>query len=219
MPTKAQLESRIEELEDNLRRTTRALSQVELDVRALPLVDDHDFKTPHRNENVIDALKRAEGEFERVVRDPSDRINTYIQSKEGIGWSWIDDYKSNGDFAWCGAFAAFAYTRVKMDIRYKIFPSCYRMFQNWAKTSRKIKIDDIQAGDIVVVFTSKRSIQGDHITLCHSTDLKNGYIETIEGNAKGTLGDGEYGEGVIKRRRSFEEIAHIYRLLGVDFDE
>ena len=93
------------------------------------------------------------------------------------------------------------------------------MFQNWAKTSRKIKIDDVQSGDIVVVFTSKRSIQGDHITLCHSTDLKNGYIETIEGNAKGTLGDGEYGEGVIKRRRSFEEIAHVYRLLGIDFDE
>jgi hypothetical protein len=44
-------------------------------------------------------------------------------------------------------------------------------------------------------------------------------IHTIEGNAKGTLGDESYGEGVIKQERSFDQVAHVYRLLGVDFDE
>ena len=78
----------------------------------------------------------------------------------------------------------------------------------------------MNAGDIVVIYTSKRSTQGDHITLCiDASTIDQGYITTIEGNAHGELGDGEYGEGVIKRRREIKEIAHVYRLLGVDFDE
>jgi hypothetical protein len=220
MATKAQLEARVEQLEDDLRRAGRALNQVEIDLQALPLVDDHDFLAPHSDVNVVNAIERAEAEFDRVVKDPSDRINTYIQSREGLGWSWEDDYTRNGQFAWCGAFAAFCHVRVKMDIRYKVFASCYRMYTNWAKTSRKIEIQNAAPGDIIVVFTSKHTVQGDHITICNKhPDIKNGYVETIEGNAKGELGDGEYGEGVIKRRRSLEEIAHVYRLLGVDFDE
>lgn len=94
------------------------------------------------------------------------------------------------------------------------------MYSNWSKTSRKITADEMNAGDIVVVYTSKRSAQGDHITLCiDASTIDQGYITTIEGNAHGELGDGEYGEGVIKRRREIKEIAHVYRLLGVDFDE
>jgi hypothetical protein len=79
----------------------------------------------------------------------------------------------------------------------------------------------VQVGDIVVVYTSKRAVQGDHITLC--TDIselaEHGMITTIEGNAHGTLGDGTKGEGVITRERSLSQIAHVYRLLGEDFDE
>ena len=220
MATKAQLEARVEQLEDDLRRAGRALNQVEIDLQALPLVDDHEFLAPHSDVNVVNAIERAEAEYDRVVKDPSDRINTYIQSREGLGWSWEDDYTRNGQFAWCGAFAAWCHTAVKYDIRKKIFPSCYRMYSNWGQTSRKIESRKVQPGDIVVVYTSKRSMQGDHITLCvDSSTIDQGYITTIEGNAHGELGDGTNGEGVIKRQRTINEFAHVYRLLADDFDE
>ena len=44
-------------------------------------------------------------------------------------------------------------------------------------------------------------------------------IETIEGNAWGELGDGNYGQGVITRTRNLDGVAHVYRFLGSDFDE
>ena len=63
-------------------------------------------------------------------------------------------------------------------------------------------------------------MQGDHITLCvDSSTIDQGYITTIEGNAHGELGDGTNGEGVIKRQRTINEFAHVYRLLADDFDE
>ena len=82
-----------------------------------------------------------------------------------------------------------------------------------AKTSRSIEHGKVAPGDIVVVYSSKRALQGDHITLCiDNSTVNEGYITTIEGNAHGTLGDGEYGEGVIKRQRKFSEFAHVYQI-------
>jgi hypothetical protein len=94
------------------------------------------------------------------------------------------------------------------------------MYKAWSQSSRRIEPAKVSPGDIVIVFTSKRSIQGDHITLCvDASTIDQGYITTIEGNAHGELGDGEYGEGVITRQRTLDEFAHVYRLLGDDFDE
>jgi len=94
------------------------------------------------------------------------------------------------------------------------------MYKAWSNTSRRIDPMKVQPGDIVVIYTSKRSVQGDHITLCVDTsNINEGYINTIEGNAKGTLGDETYGEGVIKQQRTLDKIAHVYRLLGEDFNE
>lgn len=219
MPTKAEIQQELDELKQSNRRLERALNQAQLDLNDLG-DDEHNYLTPHQTDNAIQAISRAKKEWSRIVVDPCDRINSYIKSSEGIGWSWEKDYIKNGQFAWCGAFAAFCYTSVKMNIRKKIFPSCYRLYKNWSKTSRKIKIEDVQAGDIVVIYTSKRSVQGDHITLCvDASTKKDGYIKTIEGNARGELGSGEYGEGVIKQDRKLDSIAHVYRLLGSDFDE
>ena len=220
MPTKAELETQITELEHKIRRLDRSLNQTRLDLEELPTAAYNRFETPHRNDNVVEALERAMAEFEAFVKDPSERISLYIKSSHGIGWSWEADYVKNGQFAWCGAFAAWCHTRVKFDIRKKIFPSCYRLYANWGQTSRKIDPMKVQPGDIVVIYTSKRSVQGDHITLCVDTsNINEGYINTIEGNAKGTLGNGEYGEGVIKQQRTLDKIAHVYRLLGEDFNE
>lgn len=219
MPTKAELQDQLSNLKQDYRRLERAFNQAQLDINALE-VEDHNYLTPAISDQAREAIKRAEIEWNQEIVDPCNRINTYIKSSEGIGWSWEDDYVKNGQFAWCGAFAAFCYTKVNLTIRKKIFPSCYRLYSNWSKTSRKIKTENIQAGDIVVIYTSKRSVQGDHITLCvDASTMSEGYIQTIEGNARGDLGNGEYGEGVIRQTRQLDSIAHVYRLLGSDFDE
>jgi hypothetical protein len=153
-----------------------------------------------------------------MVEEPDQRINTYIRSMEGIGWTWEKEYVKNGQFAWCGAFAAFCYRAVKFKTRQKIFPSCYRLYSNWSQTSRKIEPRDMLPGDIVVVYSSARATWGDHITLCRVAPI-DGKFETLEGNAHGTLGDGSHGEGVIARERSLDEVAYVYRLLAEDFDE
>ena len=219
MPTKAEIQDKLDNLEQDYRRLERAFNQAQLDINALE-IEDHDYNTPAISFHAREAIKRAEVELNRVVVDPGDRINAYIRSAEGLGWNWVEPYTKNGEFAWCGAFASFCYTKVNSNIRKKIFPSCYRLYSNWAKTSRKISIEDVQAGDIVVIYTAKRSVQGDHITLCVDASIKkDGYIKTIEGNAKGELGNGEFGEGVVRQERELEKIAHVYRLLGSDFDE
>lgn len=221
MPTKAELEQQIDDLKHEIRRQHRSLKQLELDIDDLP-TDAYKpiYPTPQLTPHNKQALDRAYGEWEKDIHDPDPRINTYIRSSEGAGWSWESNYIKNGQFAWCGCFAAFVHTAVKFPIRKKIFPSCYRLYKAWSKTSRSIDHAEVAPGDIVVVYSSKRSLQGDHITICvDSTTIDQGYITTIEGNAHGTLGNGEYGEGVIKRERKLEEFAHVYRLLGEDFDE
>jgi hypothetical protein len=221
MPTKAELETTIEDLEHRIRRLDRSLNQARLDVEELPTAAYNRFETPHLNDNAREALTRAAAEWEAMVHDPSERVNLYIKSSHGIGWSWEPDYIKNGQFAWCGAFAAWCHTRVKSNIRKKVFPSCYRLYQAWGQTSRKISPEKVLPGDIVVVYAAKRSIQGDHITLCYdsSTLGDEGYITTIEGNAHGEFPDGSKGEGVIKRKRKLIEFAHVYRLTADDFDE
>jgi len=45
-----------------------------------------------------------------------------------------------------------------------------------------------------------------------------GLFDTIEGNAHGEGPEGRI-EGVIKRQRSMDSVAHIYRLLSEDFED
>ena len=218
MPTKAEMEERLGALENEVRRLNRALGQTEIDLAPVQkrLITN---ARPHRSEHSIEALKRAEAEWQRVVKEPDSRIDDYIRSRDGIGWSWEKPYTRNGQFAWCGAFAAFAWSSVRFNIRQKIFPSCYRLYSRWVNTARHIEADQMLPGDIVVVYTSKRSVQGDHITLCLTAPDCDGCFETIEGNAFGTAGDGLRAEGVVKNVRSMDQVAHVYRLLSEDFDE
>ena len=158
MPTKAELETRIDSLKDEIRRQQRAINQLNLDLDDLPPVAWNDYTTPHTNEQAREAIDRAHKEWDLVIKDPSsgERIDLYIKSSHGLKWSWEPDYTRNGQFAWCGAFASWCYTAVKQPIRYKIFPSCYRMYKAWSNTSRRIDPTKVQTGDIVVIYTSKR---------------------------------------------------------------
>ena len=218
MPTKAELDERVTGLEAEVRRLNRALGQAQID---LPQVQKRLITNarPHRSEHSVEALKRAEAEWQRVVKEPDSRIDDYIRSRDGIGWTWEKPYTRNGQFAWCGAFAAFCWSSVRFSIRQKIFPSCYRLYSRWLNTARHIEADQMLPGDIVVVFTSKRSVQGDHITLCLTAPDSDGHFATIEGNSHGTACEGERAEGVVKNVRSIDQVAHVYRLLSDDFDE
>jgi len=66
-------------------------------------------------------------------------------------------------------------------------------------------------GDIVVV--GDRKLYGDHITMCVGLVGKypNDNWISIEGNAHGQLGNNEYGEGVVRRTRTFGKVTKIYR--------
>jgi len=225
MPTKIQLQAQLETLEtefDDLnhevRRLNRALNQASLDLK--PMSEKLVFyPTPHIDPRSQEAITRGLNEWSDVVKDPSKRITTYIKTQQGIGWGWEKEYKKNGQFAWCGAFAAFCWQSVKLNIRQKVFPSCYRLHTNWGQSSRRLDADQMLPGDIVVVYSSARKSYGDHITICREVPDSDGNFQTVEGNAFGTLGDGTYGEGVIQRSRALSEVAHVYRLLGEDFDE
>jgi hypothetical protein len=221
MPTKAELEARVQELEHNVRRLDRALNQAQLDLGSESEQKRLVFHPiPHSSDRVHEALKRGQAEWELNVKDPSKRINAYIRTSEGIAWGWEKEYTKNGQFAWCGAFAAYCWgMSVKKTIRQKIFPSCYRLYSNWGSTSRSIDHDKMMPGDIVVVYSAKRAKQGDHITICVEPPSSCGDFKTVEGNAYGTLGDDSYGEGVIKRERNLNDVAHVYRLIADDFDQ
>lgn len=219
MPTKADLIKTVDTLTHEVRRLNRALNLAEIDLK----VDDQEKKvywpTPAIDPKSREALDRGLNEWRDVVLDPSPRINTYIRTQQGINWTWEPVYKNDKDFAWCGAFAAFCWQSVKLEIRKSIFPSCYRLFNAWGQSSRKISADQMMPGDIVVVFSTARKSYGDHITLCMSPPNAEGEFETIEGNAYGELGNGSYGQGVITRTRNLNGVAHVYRFLGSDFNE
>jgi len=154
----------------------------------------------------MSVVDTAVAEWELHVPEPpapgSERIDAYIRGLDGLGWTWLHRYKRNGSFAWCGAFAAYCYGIAGLDaeIRAKHLASTYRLW-DWSKrNARRIAPRDIRVGDIVVVGNGGHR-WGDHIAIA---EICGESIQTIEGNAHGTLGDGTHGEGVIRTVRRFE---------------
>jgi hypothetical protein len=138
-------------------------------------------------------------EWSQVIAEPKgknwERIDYYIRSRDCLGWTWEKQYVKNKQFAWCGAFAAYFWgPYLNFTARQKILPSCYRLYNNWVNTSRKVEPEEMLPGDIVVIFNSNRA-------------------------KTGTLGNGERGEGVIKHERPMTQVAWVYRILASDLDE
>ena len=232
--TKRDLEIEIKELklsladlkestEHEIRRYKRALANASLDLSRV-VTSPRPARAVYANPHSEEALRRAESEWSLNVTEPEyggdyKRINAYIKSSHGIDWTWEDDYTRNGQFSWCGAFAAFAYgDQVVLSTRKKIFPSCYRMWTNWGHTDRNRDGENPNRGDIVTVFTSadRSPIAGNHIVICAGAPDENGDFPTIEGNAHGEGPQGRI-EGVIKRTRNMSQVARIYRLLSEDY--
>ena len=167
------------------------------------------------------ALDVAMAEWGAVVREPTAnapndaiRIDAYIRDHQGLGKSTAAlkptdsrEYTRNGQFQWCGAFAAFCWGAQGLDakVRGLRFPSTYKLGSTEAKHGPplpRVALDDLQPGDVLVVGRGPAAggkVWGDHITLVmHVLD---GLAYTVEGNARGKLGDGTVGEGVVCRTR------------------
>jgi len=165
------------------------------------------------------ALERAQAEFERDVTEPGlggdwQRIDHYIRGDEGLQWGWEEPYTRNGQFAWCGAFAAQCWASLLPQIRKKTFPSTYRLWRDWQ--ARRVPVDGMQPGDIVVVFNDSASAAdreakpyGQHITICR--ELAGDGFTTYEGNARAYGPGGNYREGVGTRERALSSIAAVHR--------
>ena len=227
--TKRQLQEQLDLIRHENRRYKRALNQLSIDIDQTieTNVSINIDRKVHTNEKSLQALKKAKSEWKRNVTEPKGggdwyRINEYIKSVNGLGWTWESDYLKNGDFAWCGAFAAFCFgEKVNLSVRKNTFPSCYRMSRDWSNSSRVQSRDDIQAGDLVIVYTSseKSPSYGNHITISRGTPDSRGDFPTIEGNAHGIGPNQDWREGVIKRTRNVSNVARVYRLIDEDFNE
>lgn len=60
--------------------------------------------------------------------------------------------------------------------------------------------------------TGRKPAIGDHIVLVHSYDVETQTIYTVEGNGRGKLADGTWGEGVIRRSRPLSDLRRVYPL-------
>ncbi len=180
------------------------------------------------------ALETAESEWRLDVSEPgqggahsADRINAYIRSPNGLNWSdanLSDEgrlYERDGDFSWCGAFAAFCWSSVVLRTRKKTFPSTYRLWRDWQ--SRRVSPLSMIAGDIVVVFntsasreTRERKTYGQHIVICRAPGAEQ--FSTWEGNARAEGPDGSWREGVGTRERDVADVAAVYRPQLNDLD-
>lgn len=162
----------------------------------------------------LDVVERALKEWKRVVMEPPglnwQRIDAYIRGPAGLSWpsaalkdsSDSKRYRRNGQFQWCGAFAAWAWgLRLKPEIRKKYLASCYRLDTWTTSGARRVSLEELLPGDIIVMGPSAKLA---HIGLCVSPphfDDGTTSIETVEGNARGIGPDGQKYEGVIRRWR------------------
>jgi hypothetical protein len=152
----------------------------------------------------------------------------------GLGWTWVG-YAGDGDFEWCGAFAATCWMDIKASLRKDYYSSTYRLDRYASYRSAfgeepdarpadgerlRAAVDgldfrrffDPRPGDILLV--GKKGY-GTHICLVESYDAAAGAFCTVEGNAFGNGPHGEYQQGVIRRTRGLKEIRRIIRP-GVD---
>lgn len=233
--TKKQLEAQLLGALENLRRAERALGEVSLNLDSTYVQPFSDRLNVPTSEAASSAVKRAQSEWAKKITEPppgkpSPEIDKYIRGVDGLGWSSADasDLSSphpyiRDSFSWCGAFVSWCYgLHTTRTMRKKTFPSCYRMYRDWAGSSRSRGVGDIKQGDILTVWTTTtKSIRskyhyGQHIALVITPPDDEGYVTTIEGNARGEGPKGSTFEGVITRKRYIQNIAYVYRLLSED---
>lgn len=155
-------------------------------------------------------LRKPRGTFLRATNaqtQPHSSMNIIKYVEEGLEWKLKMPYMNSanlktGGFSWCGAFAAWCDIGLRREIRKKVMPSTYRLYEFCLGTDREIPLDEIQRGDIVIVGRAGGKRWGAHIT--RALEVHDEYVLCVEGNAHGELGDGAWGEGVVIRKRPFK---------------
>lgn len=168
----------------------------------------------------------ALAEWERDVREPKGdqangraRINDYIQSAQGSGWTDLTyEYDGQEGADWCGHFAAFCYgaAGISSELKRTEFQSTYRVFRMGRRNSQRLiggrdengfptqpDWTEIKPGDIAVWGQpgSGKGGAGKHIMIVEYATPEGVY--TIEGNTRGRSVDGSNGNGVMRNFRPF----------------
>ena len=215
-----ELQSGADDQADRIRHLRREVAAMALDLPAGEGRMGESALTSEIKLAAAVAIERAQAEFKLNVTEPglggrSDRIDVYIRGDEGLQWSWEEPYTKNGQFAWCGAFAAQCWASLLPQIRKKTLPSTYRLWRDWQ--ARRVEPSSLRPGDIVVVFNDsataadrEKKPYGQHITLCREL-AGDGKFSTFEGNARACGPSGKYREGVGTRERALSSIAAVYR--------
>ncbi len=176
----------------------------------------------------------------RTLGDPSwddDRafIDSIIRTKAGLNWprcsNEVGAYRFDGDYEWCGAFAAYCWRAAGIDpvLAEVLFSSTYRLDHFGKRTrafqgSERERLLDLRltgegrgylrlnerskATDVVAFGPRAGDILlvgnagfGTHVCIVESFDAATGTFKTVEGNATGLLPDGGRAQGVVRQTR------------------
>ncbi|MCC6625404.1 MAG: CHAP domain-containing protein [Deltaproteobacteria bacterium] len=213
------------------------------------------------------ALDTAIAEWNRRVVDPPRRtwedgawtpsrtaIDGYIRSRMGLDWprcSWVPPvvaYRRDGDFEWCGAFAAWCWRHAGLDpeLAYIYWSSTYRLdryarravaFGSLRERRLRARLDGL--GRLYLPFEADTTYDdverfapragdvlivngigvGQHITIVESWDPDLGGFRTVEGNATGRGPDVTLYQGVVKQLRRFHTCRRLIRPAASDLTE
>lgn len=157
----------------------------------------------------------------------------------GLGWTWEPPYAGDGDFEWCGAFAAKCWPGIKPALRRTYFASTYRLDRygsyrsvngekNEGEGRLMATLDEHstqpffvpRAGDILLIGPTG-SGYGKHICLVESYSQATRMFSTIEGNGTGLGPNGERQQGVVRAKRSLggANVWHARRLIRPSVDD
>lgn len=120
------------------------------------------------------------------------------------------------------------------DVARVVMPSTFRLQSRakWEQASGKmpvklgnsglapLAIEDLRPGMVCTIaardYGDRRNDYGGHVVIVDNVRPAEGLVDTVEGNAHGELGDGAWGEGVVRRRgehaRPFDNFRRAYLL-------
>lgn len=185
--------------------------------------------------DIMDPTRKAFGD--PLFAEDRAFIDQCIRGDDGLGWAscspFVRAYRWDGDFEWCGAFAAYCWhASIPLAIRKRYFPSTYRLdrygqhkrafaesLPNVPESMRRRYLaidgdaDDVdhfgpRAGDILVV---NGTGYGQHITIVESWNPIECVFRTVEGNATGEGPDGTRHQGVVRNVRPLSVCRRLIR--------
>ncbi|MEK7180497.1 MAG: hypothetical protein AAB706_03400 [Patescibacteria group bacterium] len=186
------------------------------------------------------ALDTARSLWQSVITDPHHgaprpaaeyslaRIDEMIRGEQGLDWSWRGPYRGDGDYQWCGAFAAWCWGAAGLEHAHRLawWSSTYRL-DRWAsyqpleigpgdprnpapatgEPRRLYQRCDGHSSPATLLWVPRAGDvavvgtrgYGTHITIVEGWDAGNRLVVTLSGNGWGDLPGGRRGQGVVRR--------------------